>query len=421
MAIHESYLFMYKILYDSIQIEEGIEWKEQRIKEGVLCLNDARGFTVDGLVKLISHPANIACKPEFTVLKQFYRTNHYNVTSDVLCLIVGGLMTHPKFGITLVDELIRVYDKDPYGHRAYKTVQFLGFMLSNLPLSLQIASLNNNGFELTDEFKDQIDHLMPHHKDVILRAFSDRVIHCTATNESLQTLCCPRVKRTVNLFACVIKFKTEPNSIWDIKPRELAIERTLCTFEMFQKVNIGQFALYEENPREGIVKEIVDLFNELSLYVLYAVTSEKTSPQKRAERVTFFIQFVVELIKLGNTNDAMAVMSGLFRVKEQLEQTWNHLSESIKAKYNCANQLIDPSRGFNNLRRFISVLLNRLEPQVPYLGLYLTDLFWVNEGNRKTYTSNSKAYFSTVLWFFKLRHALSFYNSLQSEYPYAST
>jgi hypothetical protein len=81
---------------------------------------------------------------------------------------------------------------------------------------------------------------------------------------------------------------------------------------------------------------------------------------------------------MGNFNTAFAVMAGLHSSGiYRLKSTWATLYDATKATFTQLEDLFTSARSFVNLRKAIR---EKDPPCIPYLGIYLTDLTFIEEG-----------------------------------------
>jgi len=166
---------------------------------------------------------------------------------------------------------------------------------------------------------------------------------------------------------------------------EIARQITLMDFDSFAKIEPKECLNQSWNKEYRVTKApnintMIQMFNKLSNWV----GTEIVKREKLEERVEV-IEKVIELgghcKDLNNFNALFSVISGLnlasiFRLK----QTWAAVSAEKKAQYDELNKYI--SRDFN-FRAIRTALRNVKPPCIPYIGLYLTDLTFIEEGNPK--------------------------------------
>lgn len=95
--------------------------------------------------------------------------------------------------------------------------------------------------------------------------------------------------------------------------------------------------------------------------------------------LTKIISVAVELRKLNNFNGVMAFLAGInLACMYRLTFTFMAIAEDISLKLKELQELMDPTKSWKKYR---TALKKAAVPAVPYLGLYLSDLTQIYEGN----------------------------------------
>eukprot|EP01113_Clastostelium_recurvatum_P033165 TRINITY_DN4354_c0_g1_i1.p1 TRINITY_DN4354_c0_g1~~TRINITY_DN4354_c0_g1_i1.p1 ORF type:complete len:1180 (+),score=354.98 TRINITY_DN4354_c0_g1_i1:100-3639(+) len=101
--------------------------------------------------------------------------------------------------------------------------------------------------------------------------------------------------------------------------------------------------------------------------------------QERADTFTNAINVAQALRKMGNFNSTMAVISGLqLAAINRLKHTYEKVPARKQQVFNDLMELMSGRRSFKNYRE---ALANHVPPAVPYIGVYLTDLTFIDDGN----------------------------------------
>jgi hypothetical protein len=104
--------------------------------------------------------------------------------------------------------------------------------------------------------------------------------------------------------------------------------------------------------------------------------------KKRAVVIKQWSKVAKCCLDLSNYDSLMAIMCSLnSSVVQRLKRTWELVSKNTKARLDELNQVVDFSRNHASLR---SRLEKPVAPCLPFLGIYLTDLTFVDAGNPKT-------------------------------------
>jgi hypothetical protein len=125
-------------------------------------------------------------------------------------------------------------------------------------------------------------------------------------------------------------------------------------------------------------------FNTTSYWVMTSLLEEK-DVSKRRQLLKFFIQLALHLLKLQNFNGVMEVMCALnHSCIHRLKETWKSVHNDIHLLEDHVRlqTFIDSEKNFRNMRNMVRTLQ---PPCIPYLGLYLSDLTFIQEGNPDFY------------------------------------
>ncbi|KAJ5077753.1 ras guanine nucleotide exchange factor i-related [Anaeramoeba ignava] len=172
-------------------------------------------------------------------------------------------------------------------------------------------------------------------------------------------------------------------SIFDIDEEELARQQTLIEFRIYSKIQPTELLnLAWSKPhlkhRAPNVMELISKFNILSRWVTTCIVTTK----KIRDRVKMFQRF----IKLGecfrainNFNGLMAILSGL---NDSSVYRLKFTREEIPRRDKTTLQDLDTLMSTESSYKVYRETLSKSAICVPYLGVFLTDLTFIEEGNR---------------------------------------
>lgn len=166
---------------------------------------------------------------------------------------------------------------------------------------------------------------------------------------------------------------------------EIARQITLIDFEFFKSIQPKECLnnAWNKNNRDTKapnIAKMINFFNTFSNWIgsLLLQTSDLA---ERIETLEKFVEVAERLFELNNFNGVFAVCSGLCLASVyRLKKTWNGIGEGHKQKYQKLHRLISRDKNFAEIRTKIK---NVKPPCIPYIGLYLTDLTFIEEGNQK--------------------------------------
>jgi hypothetical protein len=167
----------------------------------------------------------------------------------------------------------------------------------------------------------------------------------------------------------------------EISAQEIAEQLTIMTFEQFQMLNSFEFLSQNRNNAKEKAKNLdsfIQFSNTISFWVTTMILSERNLDD-RVEVISKFIHVANEAFKLQNFTLMMGILPGLnsnsiFRLKK----TFSSVPKEDMEIYNNLKIICSSENGFKNLRTAISKCV---PPCVPFIGIYLTDLTFIEDGN----------------------------------------
>eukprot|EP01103_Thecamoeba_quadrilineata_P004421 TRINITY_DN1414_c0_g1_i1.p1 TRINITY_DN1414_c0_g1~~TRINITY_DN1414_c0_g1_i1.p1 ORF type:complete len:890 (+),score=209.18 TRINITY_DN1414_c0_g1_i1:382-2670(+) len=165
----------------------------------------------------------------------------------------------------------------------------------------------------------------------------------------------------------------------DIQPIELARQLTLLEHSLFCAIRSSE--LENQNwakDRAPYIKNLTDHFNIISIWPTTEVV-KLANIRKRVAVIEFFIQTALECLNLQNFNGVMEIITGLSVVPVcRLKSTWEKISGAAKKTFTELEELLSSHKSFKNLRE---ASRKAQRPCVHYIGLYLSDLVFLEDGN----------------------------------------
>lgn len=173
-----------------------------------------------------------------------------------------------------------------------------------------------------------------------------------------------------------------------ISPENFAEQLTLIESELFKEIQesdlLEKVWLSKNPPKNNPLCLMINLFNRISIWC----ASEIVSVQDLKERVNMlrkFISIAEHCYELKNFNALMALTASMnLTAVQRLEKTWSLVGNSYKSSFDKFTNLMSTKQNFQNYR---SLLNNTKLPLVPYLGVFLRDLTFIDEGNSDYFES----------------------------------
>ncbi|KAI9322293.1 ras guanine nucleotide exchange factor domain-containing protein [Dichotomocladium elegans] len=174
---------------------------------------------------------------------------------------------------------------------------------------------------------------------------------------------------------------------------ELARQLTLMESMLFCQIQPNEMIGQEFKKKLGLstaihVKAMIQRSTQITSWVSDTILHEADA-KKRAQIIKFWIKIGDHCLQLRNYNTLMAIRSALDSTSiARLKRTWEHVSHKYKAMYDPIYRATDSSRNFAEYRR---QLRDAVAPCLPFLGVYLTDMTFIDDGNANTRTSPNGA------------------------------
>eukprot|EP01089_Gocevia_fonbrunei_P018630 TRINITY_DN6356_c0_g2_i2.p1 TRINITY_DN6356_c0_g2~~TRINITY_DN6356_c0_g2_i2.p1 ORF type:complete len:489 (-),score=102.42 TRINITY_DN6356_c0_g2_i2:55-1521(-) len=168
---------------------------------------------------------------------------------------------------------------------------------------------------------------------------------------------------------------------------ELAEQLTLIELDMFKSIREREFLNLnwkkaEKKRHSRHIVKMVERFNKVSFWVATRIVRERDI-KRRTSLLKRFIILADKCRELNNFNTLMEVLAGLnLHPVQRLKQTWANLSEKYMETMNALEQLMESKKNYFNYRAKLSEIRTTGASTLPYLGVYLRDLTFVEEGNK---------------------------------------
>jgi len=130
--------------------------------------------------------------------------------------------------------------------------------------------------------------------------------------------------------------------------------------------------------RASHVLRMISRFNAISNWVAHIILNEERL-KGRAKVTSKIIKIAQALHRCCNFNSLLAVMAGLNNsAVHRLRFTFEEISSKDLEIMKTFGELMSSDKGYKNYR---SAIHNVNPPLIPYLGVYLTDLTFIEDGN----------------------------------------
>ncbi|KAL4811629.1 ras guanine nucleotide exchange factor domain-containing protein [Aspergillus spinulosporus] len=172
-------------------------------------------------------------------------------------------------------------------------------------------------------------------------------------------------------------------SILDFDPLELARQFTIKESRIFCAILPEELLASEWMKKTGSLAVNVRGMSTLSTDLANLVADsilQLEEPKKRAAIIKHWVKIANKCLELNNYDSLMAIICSLnSSMISRLRRTWEVVSQKTKATLEYLRKIVDVGRNYAVLRQRLQ---NHVPPCLPFVGTYLTDLTFVDQGNQ---------------------------------------
>ncbi|KAK9723270.1 hypothetical protein K7432_002067 [Basidiobolus ranarum] len=168
----------------------------------------------------------------------------------------------------------------------------------------------------------------------------------------------------------------------DIDPTEIARQLTIMENGLFCSIRphelIGQEFSKKEDSLSFNVRQMSKMSTKTTEWVVYSIIQEENI-RHRLDLLRYFIRLAEKCCDLNNFQSLMAIMCGLnLSMVSRLKRTWSLLPSKYEALVDRLRHITDHNRNYYEYRKQIK---QAALPCLPFMGVYLTDLTFMDDGN----------------------------------------
>uniref|UniRef100_A0A336MFM3 CSON000770 protein n=1 Tax=Culicoides sonorensis TaxID=179676 RepID=A0A336MFM3_CULSO len=173
---------------------------------------------------------------------------------------------------------------------------------------------------------------------------------------------------------------TTVGNVLGLSVDDLASQMTLLDMQVFASIQTEEFQSCSWTKKDKCITSpnIVAMtrrFNNVSFWVVQEILNGVVA-KERADIISHFIKIAKRLHELNNLHSLFAIVSAMRSASIfRMNNTWNALSKKDKQTLDKLAQLFSEDNNWETLRQYLETL--KL-PCIPYLGLYLTDLVYID-------------------------------------------
>jgi len=167
----------------------------------------------------------------------------------------------------------------------------------------------------------------------------------------------------------------------NVTAEDLADQVTLMDYQVFSQIAqrecIGQ-CWKKRKAESPNVLAMIQQFNNLTVFVQLQILSEK-SLRDRGKAIKRVIKMGERFKAIKNYNSLCAILGALNSSPiHRLKAAWSRVPEKQLALFEGFKQIFVNTRNFRNFRQLFR---NVSPPAIPYFGLFLQDLVFIDDGN----------------------------------------
>jgi len=168
----------------------------------------------------------------------------------------------------------------------------------------------------------------------------------------------------------------------DIAPLEIARQLTLIEYDLYNKIQPKEclnqaWNKPEKEKNAPHIVQLIERFNRIGLWVVNLIVHE-LELSMRATLITHLIAIATECKQLQNYNSMLGIVAGLMSASvSRMKKTWALVAPDIATKFESDYSALF-SRNYKLLR---DAVRQSAPPCLPYLGVYLADLTFIEDGN----------------------------------------
>jgi hypothetical protein len=178
------------------------------------------------------------------------------------------------------------------------------------------------------------------------------------------------------------KMRGSNPTILEFDPLELARQLTIKEMKIFRSIMPEELLGTEWTKRSGSGAPNIIAISTLSTCLSHLVTDtvlQYKDIKKRAATIKHWIKIAYQCLELNNYSSLMAIICSLnSSAIGRLKRTWDIVPQKQKDVLKDLEITVNPDKNYAILRRRLH---NHVPPCLPFLGIYLTDLTFVDEGN----------------------------------------
>eukprot|EP00127_Corallochytrium_limacisporum_P002224 Clim_evm12s109 gene=Clim_evmTU12s109 len=308
------------------------------------------------------------------------------VFKDTFMLTFHSFTTPMK----LMDLLVKSYNVDP-GWRLdpLMTQEFNQVVV--IPVRLRIVDalktwLNKN-FEdfdgdpnlvdLLNEFCERLTKDLPSAAKVLKELYNRNKIYGPSVSRN------QRIRAQSEAPKPIQPKRGDNMTLLDIDPLEAARQLCLIDFAIYKRIQPKEcmdlaWSKKTLNHRAVNILSMINRFNDFTLWVAQKAIFPETA-EERVANIRHLIKIATYCRQLNNYSAVMAIQGGMISAAvSRMKKTWALLTPKEKEAWDALCHIASNQDNFGLYRQELS---RKDAPCIPFLGIYLTDLTFIEDGN----------------------------------------
>ncbi|KAG9019883.1 hypothetical protein FRB90_000013 [Tulasnella sp. 427] len=181
--------------------------------------------------------------------------------------------------------------------------------------------------------------------------------------------------------AAIIPKSSRALKLMDVDPIEMARQLTIMESRMFMKIRPMECLsrAKEGSSEDDNIRKIINMSNKIASWVAEQVLS-KDDARRRAAYIKQFIMIAERCREMNNFSSMAALLAGLNSPPiRRLKRTWEQLNARFTSQLDDVEKTLDSGRNFMGYRQLLATVA---PPCIPFLGVYLTTLTFIQDGNK---------------------------------------
>ncbi|KAI8338899.1 ras guanine nucleotide exchange factor domain-containing protein [Chlamydoabsidia padenii] len=184
----------------------------------------------------------------------------------------------------------------------------------------------------------------------------------------------------------ILPRSTKKFKLLDLDPTELARQLTIMDFKMYSSIrpiecldkSWSRETTDDNAPTAINIRASIEYCNQITSWVSDAILSQNDI-KKRSILIKFWVQVAERCRELNNFNTCMAILSAFDNSSVgRLKRTWENVGTRTNQTLSHIRKIMGANRNFSEYRQLIHSVN---PPCIPFLGIYLQDLTFIEDGN----------------------------------------